>query len=75
MKATYESKCDEFFPQKTENIWQEYYLFIALKEMADANSENQKKKRLQQPNNEGNNSLSLIPHSFPRCTKQVLELV
>jgi hypothetical protein len=48
MKARCESKCDEFFPQKTENIWREYYLFIALKEMADANSENQKKKRLQQ---------------------------
>jgi len=48
MKARCESKCDEFFPQKTENIWREYYLFIA-------NSENQKKKRLQQqPNNEGN---------------------
>ncbi len=56
MKATYESKCDEFFPQKTENIWWGYYIFIAPKEMADANSENQKKKRLQQQeaNNEGN---------------------
>lgn len=55
MKARYESQCDDFFPQKTENILWEYYLFIALKEMADANSENQKKKRLQQqPNNDGN---------------------
>jgi len=53
MKTRCESKFDDFFPHKTENIWREYSLFIA-------NSENQKKKRLQQqqqPNNEGNNKL------------------